>query len=432
TLDLLQNETDSSDSNVSSLSLLTTTLPVSLMPPTGPPPTPAASIYSLRLALTIIHLFLVSIGSINLLVIFVILIRPYMRSITNVYMISLCLADFIYLANLTLVAATQLNDRSWRFGSFLCTVYHGTETTGKYASVLFVVLLAADRYCAMCKANWCSRYRTYRWAITLSILAWALSIFAATPLYFFSEVVMLRYRFVDKVQQLCIAKWPSSEAAKCDVEESKYFVNKVKTNKIIRDYNRFSGQSNERLLSSSVIQINQDYPTDFIRFKPSTAHSDIVSVLKKTSFNDTTSMYIIGEKTVLMPINGCHTSKSFETLPLMTDKKQIMAEIVSKWSVPYRPHSNGPQTTTKNNVKNGILRHHSSETLTVKSHKPINTLASLNSVAMTLDDENSPECRLSPSPSPIFEFDQQSTDLTTNTSNFVPSPALIHAGDVFI
>lgn len=68
---------------------------------------------------------------VNLLVILVIVLRPYMRSITNVYMISLCLADFIYLGNLTLVAATQINEKSWPFGRVLCTLYHGTETTGK-------------------------------------------------------------------------------------------------------------------------------------------------------------------------------------------------------------------------------------------------------------------------------------------------------------
>lgn len=45
-------------------------------------------------------------------------------------MLSLCLADFIYLTNLLLVAATQLNDKSWPFGSIMCSIYHGTETTG--------------------------------------------------------------------------------------------------------------------------------------------------------------------------------------------------------------------------------------------------------------------------------------------------------------
>lgn len=78
------------------------------------------------------HLFLVCIGSVNLLVVFVIASRRYMRSITNVYIVSLCMADFLYLANLILVAATQINDKSWPFGQFLCTVYHGTESTGLF------------------------------------------------------------------------------------------------------------------------------------------------------------------------------------------------------------------------------------------------------------------------------------------------------------
>lgn len=90
------------------------------------------NIQTIRLFLTLIHLILVSVGSINLLVILVILIKPYMRSITNVYIISLCLADFMYLANLTLVATAQLNNKSWIFGQLMCTLYHGTETTGKF------------------------------------------------------------------------------------------------------------------------------------------------------------------------------------------------------------------------------------------------------------------------------------------------------------
>lgn len=89
-----------------------------------PPHTIAAtsSVHHMRLALTVTHLLLVSLGSVNLLVVLVILVRPYMRSITNVYMISLCLADFIYLINLTLVAASQLNEKSWPFNSLLCTM----------------------------------------------------------------------------------------------------------------------------------------------------------------------------------------------------------------------------------------------------------------------------------------------------------------------
>lgn len=53
-------------------------------------------------------------------------------------MVGLCLADFIYLTDLSLVAATSLNLKSWPFGSGLCHFYHGTETTGKIAAFLML------------------------------------------------------------------------------------------------------------------------------------------------------------------------------------------------------------------------------------------------------------------------------------------------------
>nr|CDJ86978.1 7TM GPCR domain containing protein [Haemonchus contortus] len=102
-------------------------------------------------------------------------------------MVGLCLADFIYLADLSLVAATSLNMKSWPFGSALCHFYHGTETTGKYASVLFVVLLAADRYLAMCKSDICARFRNYRVAVIGSTAAWVTAIACSLPLYLYAK-----------------------------------------------------------------------------------------------------------------------------------------------------------------------------------------------------------------------------------------------------
>ncbi|CAJ0582910.1 unnamed protein product, partial [Mesorhabditis spiculigera] len=171
---------------------------------------------ALRLALTITHLILVCIGFFNLLVVFMILLKPYMRSITNVYILSLCLADFIYLFDLSFVAATQLNQKSWPFGEMVCTFFHGSEATGKYASVLFVVLLAADRYCAMCKPSVCARYRNYQTAIGLSLAAWMTALFISMPLYFVSEVmpIVIERNNERKLNLFCIVKWPGKEVAR--------------------------------------------------------------------------------------------------------------------------------------------------------------------------------------------------------------------------
>ncbi|XGW34763.1 hypothetical protein V3C99_018635 [Haemonchus contortus] len=180
----------------------------------------------LRLALTVTHLLLVVLGLLNVLVIILILSRRYLRSITNVYMVGLCLADFIYLADLSLVAATSLNMKSWPFGSALCHFYHGTETTGKYASVLFVVLLAADRYLAMCKSDICARFRNYRVAVIGSTAAWVTAIACSLPLYLYAKEATFGVRQKNisggdyKNKTFCLVHWPSTPAAQWHCEES--------------------------------------------------------------------------------------------------------------------------------------------------------------------------------------------------------------------
>lgn len=68
--------------------------------------------------------------------------------------------------------------------------YHGTESTGKFASVIFVVLLSADRYCAMCKRDWL-RYRTPFVALSMTVFGWLISIIASFPLYWFADVIFV-------------------------------------------------------------------------------------------------------------------------------------------------------------------------------------------------------------------------------------------------
>ena len=51
----------------------------------------AASLYHMRLFLTVVHLLLVTLGTANLLIVFLVATRPYMRTVTNIYITSLCI-----------------------------------------------------------------------------------------------------------------------------------------------------------------------------------------------------------------------------------------------------------------------------------------------------------------------------------------------------
>ena len=85
---------------------------------------------SVRLAFCVVHLILAALGAVNLLVILIILVKPSMRTVTNVYMVGLCLADFAYVTNLAVLAIAQLKN-TWPFGYMICLLYWATETTSK-------------------------------------------------------------------------------------------------------------------------------------------------------------------------------------------------------------------------------------------------------------------------------------------------------------
>lgn len=87
--------------------------------------------FMLKYLVTVLQIALSIAGIANLTVIFTVLSRRGTRSATNTYVLSLCLANFFYILNLTLVVATQLNESSWPFGSLICRLYYGCETTGK-------------------------------------------------------------------------------------------------------------------------------------------------------------------------------------------------------------------------------------------------------------------------------------------------------------
>ena len=81
-----------------------------------------------------------------------------------------------------------------------------SHVLGKYASVLFVVLLSIDRYIVMCLSNSrCRRFRNYRVAICASVLAVFIAIIASLPLFVFSGIVY----HPNGARKLCVVKWPT-------------------------------------------------------------------------------------------------------------------------------------------------------------------------------------------------------------------------------
>ena len=110
----------------------------------------------------------------NSLVIYVVLRFSKLHTVTNTYILHLAMADECFLVGIPFLIATMAL-REWPFGTTLCKVYFTTTSINQITSSLFLMVLSADRYVAVCHPISSPRFRTGLIAKIVSLSAWLLS-----------------------------------------------------------------------------------------------------------------------------------------------------------------------------------------------------------------------------------------------------------------
>lgn len=100
----------------------------------------------------------------------------------------------------------NLLTRSWIFGNSLCKAFLVLESTNKYASVGFLVLLSFDRFLAICHPTSSSRIRSTKFAMMTSMLCWAFVSVVMLPQYVYSRAVWLPQ--INRT--ICALFWPGN------------------------------------------------------------------------------------------------------------------------------------------------------------------------------------------------------------------------------
>ncbi|KAM4835768.1 C-X-C chemokine receptor type 2 [Thomomys bottae] len=87
----------------------------------------------------------------NSLVILVILYSRVNRSVTDVYLLNLAMADLLFALTLPIWAASKMN--GWTFGTALCKVTSFLKDVNFYSSILLLACISVDRYLAIVHAT---------------------------------------------------------------------------------------------------------------------------------------------------------------------------------------------------------------------------------------------------------------------------------------
>uniref|UniRef100_H3A851 Neuropeptides B and W receptor 1 n=2 Tax=Latimeria chalumnae TaxID=7897 RepID=H3A851_LATCH len=125
----------------------------------------------------------------NTAVIYVILKAPKMKTVTNVFILNLAIADELF----TLVLPINIADYlllQWPFGEFMCKLIISIDQYNTFSSIYFLTVMSIDRYLvvvATVKSKKMS-YRTYRAAKIVSLCVWTFVTIIILPFTVFGKI----------------------------------------------------------------------------------------------------------------------------------------------------------------------------------------------------------------------------------------------------
>lgn len=132
----------------------------------------------------------------NTLVIYVVLKFSKMQTVTNRYILNLAIADESFLIGIPFLLTTMyLNE--WIFGSFLCKLYMVSTSITQFSSSIFLLIMSADRFIAVCHPISSPRFRTQLVSKIVSLLAWGISALIMLPVMLYGKCIYKHSKMLD-------------------------------------------------------------------------------------------------------------------------------------------------------------------------------------------------------------------------------------------
>ncbi|KAK3550839.1 hypothetical protein QTP70_006164 [Hemibagrus guttatus] len=151
----------------------------------------------------------------NMLVLWVILRGAQMKSMTDVSLLNLAIADLLLIFTLPFLAHYARD--TWVFGEAMCKLVLSVYYIGFYAGIFFIVLMSIDRYLAIVHAVFALRIRTKTYGILASIIIWITAIVASFP-----ELQYLSYSKTNNTKEVFCTAYPND--GEKNIERSTAFI----------------------------------------------------------------------------------------------------------------------------------------------------------------------------------------------------------------
>ncbi|XP_070774620.1 C-C chemokine receptor type 9a [Enoplosus armatus] len=145
-------------------------------------------------------------GAGNLAVVWIYLnFRRRLKTMTDVYLLNLAVADLLFLITLPLWAAEA--SHGWSFGSALCKVNSALYKVNLFSSMLLLTCISVDRYVVIVQTTKAqnSQAERRRCSLLVCVGVWLLALLLATPELVFATTTSQEYS-----QEYCRMVFPSN------------------------------------------------------------------------------------------------------------------------------------------------------------------------------------------------------------------------------
>lgn len=123
----------------------------------------------------------------NTLVIYVVVRYAKMKTVTNLYILNLALADELYILGIPFLCTHNVLSY-WPYGEFLCKMYMTADTMSQFTSTFCLTVMSIDRYLAVVHPIRSAKWRKPQVAKILNGMMWVVSFLIALPVTIFSNI----------------------------------------------------------------------------------------------------------------------------------------------------------------------------------------------------------------------------------------------------
>lgn len=105
------------------------------------------------------------------------------KSMTDVYLLNVAIADLLFVLLLPLIVYNELS--SWSMGPVACKLLRGSYSVNLYSGMLLLACISTDRYIAIVQARRSFRLRSLQHSRIICIIVWVTAILLSVPTFMF-------------------------------------------------------------------------------------------------------------------------------------------------------------------------------------------------------------------------------------------------------